>query len=70
MRKILKHVALRLQAQIGLGAPGGPTTGTGESGHDSKEPGSVREIALSTQERARKAKCHLDKSQKRWEDET
>ena len=70
MRKMPGHVAGRLQAQIGIGAPGGLTTGTGKLEHDSGEQGRVREIALNTQEGARKAKCHIDKFQKRWEDET
>ena len=62
MSKMPKHVAGRLQAQIGIGAPGGPTTGTGESEHNLEEPGTVWKIALSTQGGARRAKCHLDKS--------
>ena len=70
MRKMPRHVAWRLQAQIGNGAPGGLTTGTGKSGHDSEKPGRVQEIALSTQGGARRTKCHLDKFQKRQEDET
>ena len=70
MRKMPRYVARRLQAQIGIGALGGSTTGTDESGHDSEESGRVQEIALSTQRGARKAKCHLDKSQKRQKDKT
>ena len=50
MIKMPRHVAWKLQAQIGIGAPSGPITGTSESGHDLGEPGRVQEIALSTQE--------------------
>ena len=70
MRKMPRHVAGKLQAQKGIGVPGSPTTGTGKSGHDSKKLGKVWEISRSTQGGARKAKCHLDKFQKRWKDET
>ena len=70
MGKMPRHVAGRLKAEIGIGVSGGSTTGIGKSGHDSGEPGRVQKIALNTQKGARKAKCHLDKFQKRREDKT
>ena len=56
--------------QIGIGALNGPTTGASESRHDFGEPGKFQEISLRTQGGARKAKCYLDKSQKRQQDKT
>ena len=63
-----KHVAWRLQAQIGIRVPEGLTAGVDESGYDLGKEGKTWGTALSTQGEIRWAKSHLEESQERWED--